>query len=352
MPTIINGQILPGDVDRYRFHATKGQHLVVDVSARRLIPYLSDAVPGWFQAAITLRDAVGRELAYDDDFRFHPDPVFHVEIPEDGEYVIEIKDALYRGREDFVYRLAVGELPFVTSIFPLGGRAGTRTKVELHGWNLSQTNLTQMARRPGLQDVFIREGRLYSNRLPFSVDTIRDGLEEEPNNEPSNAHRVKYPSIIDGRVDRPGDVDIFGISCRAGMELVAEVKARRLDSSLDSVLKLTDAAGTQIAFNDDDEDRAAGLTTHHADSRLSVTIPKHGLYYLHLADAQQRGGVDYGYRLHIDAAAPDFELRVVPSSINARAGTTVTVTIHAFRRDGFSDAITLKLKDSTTGIHI
>ena len=39
---MLNGQILPGDVDRYRFEARQGQHLVVDVSARKLIPYLSD----------------------------------------------------------------------------------------------------------------------------------------------------------------------------------------------------------------------------------------------------------------------------------------------------------------------
>ena len=50
--------------------------------------------------------------------------------------MIEIKDSIYRGREDFVYRITVGELPFVTSVFPLGGPAGTPPKVELKGWNL------------------------------------------------------------------------------------------------------------------------------------------------------------------------------------------------------------------------
>ena len=69
-------------------------------------------------------DAKGKELAYDDDYRFHPDPVLFFKVPEDGQYVIEIKDAIYRGRPDFVYRIAIGELPFITSIFPLGGRAG------------------------------------------------------------------------------------------------------------------------------------------------------------------------------------------------------------------------------------
>ena len=92
-----------------------------------MIPYLADAVPGWFQATLALYDASGKELAYDDDFRFHPDPVLYCEIPADGEYVLEIRDAIYRGREDFVYRITVGELPFVTEHFP-AGRSGRRRK--------------------------------------------------------------------------------------------------------------------------------------------------------------------------------------------------------------------------------
>ena len=51
LPAIVNGQILPGGVDRYRFQARKGMGLVVVAAARELIPYLADAVPGWFQAA-------------------------------------------------------------------------------------------------------------------------------------------------------------------------------------------------------------------------------------------------------------------------------------------------------------
>ena len=118
----------PAASDRYRFQARKGQQLVVAVSARELIPYLADAVPGWFQATLALYDAQGKELAYDDHYRFHPDPVLFYEIPADGQYTLEIHDALYRGREDFVYRIAMGELPFVTSIFPLGGRPARKPR--------------------------------------------------------------------------------------------------------------------------------------------------------------------------------------------------------------------------------
>ena len=124
LPAVINGQIMPGDVDRFRFRAQKGQKLVFVASARNLIPYLPDAVPGWFQATLSLSDSKGKEVAYDDDFRFSPDPLIYFEVPASGDYVLEIKDSIYRGREDFVYRVECGELPFVTGVFPLGGQAG------------------------------------------------------------------------------------------------------------------------------------------------------------------------------------------------------------------------------------
>ena len=123
LPCTANGQIASGEVNRYRFEARKGQRLVISAQARQLVPFMADAVPGWFQPVLAVYDAQGKELAYDDDYRFKPDPVIFFEVPKDGEYVFTINDAIYRGREDFVYRVTVGELPFVTSIFP-AGRAG------------------------------------------------------------------------------------------------------------------------------------------------------------------------------------------------------------------------------------
>ena len=57
---MLNGQIIPGEVDRIRFLAKRSQRMLVAVSARHLIPYLPDAVPGWFQATLAIRDAAGR----------------------------------------------------------------------------------------------------------------------------------------------------------------------------------------------------------------------------------------------------------------------------------------------------
>jgi hypothetical protein len=369
LPATINGRIIPGnieryrsvvrrfqpylpaDVDRYRFPARKRQKLVLAVKARELTPYLADAVPGWFQAAVTLYDAKGKELAYDDDYRFHPDPVLYYEVPADGEYLIEIKDALYRGREDFVYRIAVGEVPFVTSIFPLGCQAGKQVAVALKGWNLPTDKLTMdtKGKKPGVYPVSVRAGNLVSNPMPFVVDTLPECLEKEPNNEPKEAQKVTLPIIINGRIDKSGDWDVFSFTAHARDQIVAEVYARRLDSPLDSVLKLTDASGKQLAFNDDHEDKGSGLYTHFADSFLTATLPADGTYYLHIGDAQHQGGPEYGYRLRLSPPRPDFDLRIVPSALNVAAGGNIRVTVYALRKDGFSGEIALALKDAPKG---
>jgi hypothetical protein len=348
LPAVVNGQIMPGQIDRIRFAARKGQQLVVTASARELIPYLADAVPGWFQAVLTLCDANGKELAYDDRFRFHPDPVIHCEIPKDGDYVLEIKDSLFRGREDFVYRITLGELPFITSIFPLGGPAHGQTAVELSGWNLGVTNLVETNSEAGVRSIVVSRNDRLSNPVPFAVDTLPECPDQEPNDSTARAQPVMLPIIVNGRIDVPGDRDCFRFEGKAGDEVVAEVYARRLDSPLDSVLALTDVAGRQLALNDDHEDKGTGLITHHADSYLRATLPADGIYLLNLIDAQHQGGAEFAYRLRISRPRPDFELRIVPSSVTARGGTA-SLTVYALRKDGFTNEIVIGLRAAPIG---
>ena len=193
VPSTTNGQISSGKVNRYRFRATQGQKLVMTVKARELVPYIADAVPGWFQPVLTLCDADGNEVAFSDDYRFMPDPTLFFEVPENGEYVLSIYDAIYRGREDFVYRITIGELPFVTSLFPLGGRLGRPLEVVAEGWNLSAGELVQPVdtAREGIEWVTVTQDSLVSNRLPVQITRLPEGFDAESNNDLQGAQKVQ-----------------------------------------------------------------------------------------------------------------------------------------------------------------
>jgi hypothetical protein len=359
LPVVVNGQIMPGDVDRIPFQARKGQKLVVRVQARHLIPYLADAVPGWFQATVSLIGPRGEEVAFADDYQFDPDPVLFYDVPKAGVYELEIHDSIYRGREDFVYRVSIGELPFVTHAFPLGGKAGEKVVAEVGGMHLSAKRLLLDTRADGprIRRAVVGDGKERSNEVLYAVDDLPETIEREPNDDRQSAQRVFLPRTLNGRIGTPDDVDVYCFRGKRHQEVVAEVMARCLRSPLDSLLRLTNAKGETVAWNDDFVRKEPGflytgdgLVTHHADSYLRTELPKDGTYYLHVSDTSGHGGEAFAYRVRLSEPQPDYALRVSPSTLNLAGGKIVPITIHALRRDGFDGPILLSLQGAPEGM--
>jgi Bacterial pre-peptidase C-terminal domain len=99
-PVTINGRIdAPGDVDCYRFHAEKGQRLVMEVMARRADSLLD--------SYLTLRDPSGSVLSENDDGRDR-DSRMDRTFDAAGDYTLEIRDVDERGGGAFTYRLTLG----------------------------------------------------------------------------------------------------------------------------------------------------------------------------------------------------------------------------------------------------
>ncbi|MEN6557871.1 MAG: PPC domain-containing protein [Thermoguttaceae bacterium] len=354
LPVVVNGQIMAADRDLFRFSARRGQTIVCRVEAQRLQPFLADGVPGWFQSVLTLYDAAGATVQRVDDFRFHPDPVLVFKPDHDGDYWIEIRDALYRGREDFVYRLSIGELPFLSGVFPLGGRRGTAVHLELSGANLPHKKMRVAipSDAPPVMQVKTAAGGIASNELPLAAGDWPEAFEKEPNDSVAQAQTIVPPVTVNGRIQRPGDVDCYRLDVQAGGSLVIETFARRLDSPLDSVVTLLDANGRQLAQNDDHDDESMPELTHQADSRLSWTFKKPGVFYIRVADIQGKGGRDYAYRLQIAPPHPDFQLRVMPDNPSVGQGSTVAMSVVALRRDGFSGPIDLSIEGLPKGFAV
>lgn len=287
-PAVLNGQIMPGETDRFTFHAKRGEVLTFTLLGRALMPFIGDGVPGFFQPQMEILNADKRRAAFVDDTYFNPDGTLEFNVPETGIYTLEVRDALYRGREDFVYRITVekGTKPYPIAAPP-----------------------------------------------EFPLPTL----------DAEKCGELKRGVMIRGVLDKPGKIQFFHLDLEQGKPVVMEVFARRLNSPLDSLLRLYDAKGKLLASNDDFPRMKAGLLMQHTDSCLTFTPAASGKYRLAISDTTGLGGKDYAYYLRIDEPRPRFKLYTVPSALDVARNGAEPVKVFVERFEGCSGPITLRL---------
>ena len=353
LPVCINGRIAEKDTDSFRFNATKGQTLVAQVQGRSLNPYLSNTVPGWFQPVLTLFDSQGNEVANADDFRFDSDQILVILVPATGEYVLQLRDATCRTRDDFVYRLTLGELPLVTGFFPMGGRKGDPLNVTLEGVNLPPQKVRIFSGSKTSEACLhaLMDGKLYFPGLRFDLDTLPERTEIEPAGGDHTPQNVDVPVIVNGTIGKPGDSNVFRFEGKAGQNIAIEAKAKQLGSPLDTLITLADSRGNILAMQNGQTNVFTDRLTEHGDSSITRSLPADGVYEVRLSDNRNRGGADYHYRLRISEPRPNFELWVTPSTLCIPLGGTVRANVHVRRVDGFTGPISLQLDNPPLGIN-
>jgi hypothetical protein len=157
---------------------------------------------------------------------------------------------------------------------------------------------------PGMCLVRLLDDSGASNPLPFVVSTTPEAAEAEPNDDLAHAGPISLPAVtINGRLQKPGDVDVFAVPLKRGQTLVAALVAHEvLGSPLDAVLQIVDSAGFVAAQNHD----ARGL-----DPQLVFAAPRDGTYAVRLfafADVPNGsislsgGGAKAFYRLTLSTA--------------------------------------------------
>lgn len=110
-PVAFNGVLQEeGDIDWFKIRAKKDQQLVFNVYGRRV---LRSPIDSWLE----IHKASGGRLAANDDSG-GPDSSQAFKFPEDGEYLIAIRDQLNEGSPLFAYRIEVspGERSLALSI--------------------------------------------------------------------------------------------------------------------------------------------------------------------------------------------------------------------------------------------
>ena len=341
LPAAIRGVITGGtETDYYRFAAKKGQELVFDVRASR------NGSP--LDSSLAILSAAGHELARNEDARGF-DSVLVFTVPEDGDYVVQLRDFQYRGGAEYKYLIFAGALPYVESCFPFGGQRGKTVELALFGRNLGPnakiTHAIPSSAPPGRQDLRVATAPGFDNLVPFDVQEWPDAGETEPNNTVAHANLFTAPVVINGRLDARKDMDRFKIKAAAAGKLICEVNARKFGSSLDALLILTDTNGAVLMQNNGAE---------AAEARLEFDAKKDAEYFLALRDLNDFGGPAYAYRLAIHppsaAAAPRFIARLLPDVLRVHRDSLSKFRCEVTRQNGFEGPVRFEFENFPPGV--
>jgi hypothetical protein len=348
LPVTINGRIFPReDVDAWVFEVRKGQRITAEVCAARLGSPLD--------SRIEVLDPQGRRIAENDD-ALGTDSFLRFTAPADGKYTVRIQDANFRGGQAYVYRLTLTAGPWVDRAYPLGGRRGCKTRFEVAGqelpsqpveitlplWDGSQSRPTGPSYYIHRLDV----GGKQTNPLLLDLSDLSEYLEAEPNDLPSQAKPVAVPTVLNGRIDRPGDVDYWAVTLRKGEAFDFNLKARQLGSPLSAVVVLSDAAGKELA--------RADCLAGGVDPSFRFTAPADGAYHVRVEERfRSRGGPAYAYRLVIDhPPKPDFRLQLATDAVTVNRGGEAKLRVNVLRIGGFSEPITLSVDGLPSGVTV
>ena len=275
---------------------------------------------------LTLLDSAGRELAASDDGIF-ADPLMTYTFKQDGEYLLQVRDAKYDGDPRWAYALAITDKPYVAQMFPLAFNPNQKSSVEPIGSaKLVQARIDfQAPAEVGIHAIQLPAGNTKTNPTACLVTPLPLIAEQEPNDTASQPNRLPIPCGVNGRIEKRRDLDHFTFKAIKGKAIRFEVFARRfgtmLNSQLDSMLDILNAQGAIVASNDD---------ANGKDAALIFTPTADGEYTIRIRDLNSKGGEAFVYYLECDWAKPDFTLKCDPSKAmigpGGRAAWYVQVT--------------------------
>jgi hypothetical protein len=399
LETTVNARTDSQAADYFKFTVKKGQRVIVDCAARELDSRAAEA--------LLLLSPDGRELE-----RARMGGLLDHTAAADGTLIVKVHDFVFRGGDQYFYRLTVATGPHIDYVFPPAAEQGKAAKVTVFGRNLpggspSQVRvdgkvldqLTVDLAAPG--DPAARQ-RLATTLSLGGASAGLDGFEHrvkgangflsnpalltfahgsvttevEPNNSADKAQKVSLPATLAGQFATPNDRDWFAFEAKKGDAFWLEVTSHRLGlptAPFVVIQKATKNDKGEETFTDVQEfgESVANLggpefNTAHRDPVGRFEAKEDGSYRLGIRDLFGRtvASPRHTYLLALRRESPDFRLVAVPDSAPAKKnpndvytsapsmwrGEALPIKLLVFRRDGFKEDINVTVSGLPAGI--
>jgi len=380
IPAVLQGKIgRAGELDYYTFAATKGQELSFEVfskpagetTAFRLINSGFDARLGLYEPGGSWLDPKRlNSLILSDEPIFaaiNTNPRFRFSFSRDGKYVIEVggysgePPKMGLGGEDSCYTLRITN-PGPHSL----------ADSALEKWE------TLLARSEWREQTFERElgpdhligVRSRSGAIDSQGQALTRVAEREPNESAAQALDVVVPALLEGAVERPGDVDVFQFHAKAGESLAFEIETPEMaPPRFNPWMVVRDAEGSEVLSN---VYMRVGRDPNYRKTvqpKMLHTFPKEGVYYLEIRDITSRyGNGGFRYRVvarqqvaHIGEVQVAEErsdlmggrvLAIPMDRINLEAGKPRRFSVMTAHEEGFKAPIAISVEGLPEGIDL
>jgi hypothetical protein len=332
LPCVVTGAVAPEAADYFKFQVTAGQTLTFEAVAKRIGSPLDPV--------LVIHDmATGRELpgVYADDTPgLQSDARLTHTFKDNGEFVVEIRDATYRGGSDSVYRLRIGDFPTAMTAFPLIATTGATVKVAATGPDADRaTPVSLKIEAPATYFTPRGKSGLPGWSVPVRASEFPEGVEVEPNDEPKTANRVMSPGGVSARFASRNDKDHFVVAAKKGQKLEVIARAAEVYAPTEVYLRVLDGKGAELAKSDPMKPVA----------RIDFTPSDDGDYVIAAEHLNFFYGPTEVYHLSVRTAGPDFDVTVGMDRFCVPAGGIGVLPIVGVSRfNGFNSPITIKLE--------
>ena len=396
----INGASNGGaDVDCFKVTLAAGQRLLADCRARRIDSRMSPIVELYdpqLKKVATVRS------------NMRQDAILDYLVPANGEYIVRLFDSVFGGSADHGYRLTLHVGPQIDFVLPSSGLAGSNAEYTIYGRNLPggqpspfkttggkpiemlKTTIALPGDPSALQAAeAVTPAELSENGVPFQVASpvgtsnpvlihiasAPVALEVEPNDAPAQAQKLTPPVEVTGQFATRADVDLYAFDATAGATYWIEVYGQRNGGptdpyfSVDQVVKNDkgEETVTRLTLVDDNPVNLGGnaFNTLSDDPVFRFVAPANATYRVAVRDrySESRGDPALTYRLAIRAESPDYRLIAVapvPTAdpnqlagvweLGIRKGDNLAINVMAFRQDGFTGPIDVKVEGLPAGV--
>jgi hypothetical protein len=381
MNSAINGRSDSNGDDFFRFKARKGERIILDCRAFRLNSQL--------RAILSLASADGKELLHSRPYFTRTDPLLDFEAPADGDYLVRLHDMTFQG--GLPYRLLISNYPQIENAFPAAIAPGQSAKLTLLGrnlpggkrspkWTIQDRPLEEITlsftapKDPSLLERFAfinhmasptlnarglqlwpKEWKYCLNPITLAWADLPVTLEREPNNGAEQSQSITLPTIVCGRLDRPGDIDWYSFQAKSGETITIDLLCERLDFPGDPFVIVFDAKGKELATFDDHGINFNSLAQANRDPLGTFHVPADGVYRLFVQDRYRHGGPRYCYVLRLAKKEHDFypvafhETPTDPSCPVVRQGGSAHYELCLNRRD-WSGPVTIEAEGLPAGV--